>query len=533
MGEATISLTTFRFLAPELILVVTASVIYVGGALVRWRGLWPLVALVGLGLASCALVLQDSHNALSDQASFEVGPLFADAFGSLTRWLAIGIGCLFTLGSWRVGSDRLASELMGSLLLAIAGTMLLGVAGDIVLLFLALEMISIPSYIVLYLGRSQRPSLEATVKYFFLSLLASAILLYGLSFLYGITGTTRLIEMAGTLPVAPPVPGGLDAFLPLAAALIVAGLGFKLGAAPFHFYAPDVYQGGGSAAAAVLAVLPKVAGVVVMLRLFAMIAGAWFPVGWQLLLGLAILTMTVGNVMALWQRNIRRLMAYSSIAHAGFLLLGLSAALAVSSTAARADGFAATLFYLCTYSIATAGVFMALTYLGNGQRDVEAWQELEGVGRSQPIAAAALAACLFSLAGIPILFGFWGKLQIFLAALEVWSSGATGRAWFVAAGIWAAVNAAIAAAYYLKIIAALYFQPLGRGVPATGGKGAALAATVAGLAVILLGGGPGGIDRATHAAADSLRRFDPADSASSSRIAESFADAVPASTLDQ
>ena len=164
MGDPTISSATFRLLAPEILLVATAAVVYVGGAFVRQRGLWQAVALIGWGLAACTLAVQGTPQGTLAQPSLVEGPLLCDAFGHLTRWLGLSLGLLFTLGAGRVGDDRLASEYIGSLLLAIAGTMLLGVAGDIVLLFLSLELISIPSYIVLYLGRDHRRSLEASVK---------------------------------------------------------------------------------------------------------------------------------------------------------------------------------------------------------------------------------------------------------------------------------------------------------------------------------------------------------------------------------
>ena len=177
--------------------------------------------------------------------------------------------------------------------------------------------------------------------------------------------------------------------------LVVAGLGFKIAAVPFHFYAPDVYQGTTNINAGLLAVAPKIAGILALIRLVLAIVPADVHVGWQLMWVLAIVTMTLGNVCALWQKNLRRLMAFSSIAHAGYMLIGLPVALASASS----GGIGATLLYLVVYVLAALGVFAALAYLSDDQREVSSVSELAGLARSRPWVAAALAVCLFSLAG--------------------------------------------------------------------------------------------------------------------------------------
>jgi NADH-quinone oxidoreductase subunit N len=331
------------------------------------------------------------------------------------------------------------------------------------------------------------------MKYFFLSILSSALLLYGFSFLYGI-GKTTLI--AGTAAH----PGIREAFLslsqplaplaPLALVLVAAGLGFKLAVAPLQFYAPDVYQGTTNANAGLLAVAPKIAGIAGLVRLVIIAMPSSAEFAWQLALVLAILTMTIGNVCALWQRNIRRLMAYSSIAHGGYLLIGLAAATAASASADESlrGGTTAMLFYVLVYALATMGTFAALAYLGSARREVDGVEELAGLARSQPVIAGAIAVCMFSLAGIPPLAGFWGKLALFGSAVQLATSGTGGMPlWFTVLAIIGALNAAVAAAYYLRVVAVMYFQPASQTVPAAGGRTAQFSAILCAALVIACG----------------------------------------------
>jgi NADH-quinone oxidoreductase subunit N len=279
-------------------------------------------------------------------------------------------------------------------------------------------MLSIPTYVLLFLGRRDAATSEATVKYFFLSVASSAMLLYGFSFLYGMAGSTSLVNIRDALQAAAGSETGLMALSPVAFVLIFAGLGFRLAAAPFHFYAPDVYQGATSGNAGLLSVLPKIAGIIVFVRLVAVSMPAMGAFAWQLTAAISILTMTIGNVSALWQNNVRRLMAYSSIAHAGYLLIGLAAALALPSAGGAAGGLAAMILYVFVYAFATLGVFAALTHLGAKDRDVEHVDELAGLAKSRPMTAAIIAVCMFSLSGVPPMAGFWGKFTLFRSAVE-------------------------------------------------------------------------------------------------------------------
>jgi NADH-quinone oxidoreductase subunit N len=414
------------------------------------------------------------------------------------RWLALVVGLGFTLMTARLADEELSREYFGCQMLIAAGVMIVSSANELVLLFLGLELLSIPTYVILFLGRRDRASGEATMKYFFLSILSSALLLYGFSFLYGIGQTTII---AGTSAA----PGIREAFassalsdsplgplVPLALVLVLAGLGFRLAIAPLQFYAPDVYQGTTSANAGLLAVAPKIAGVVGLVRLVIVAMPAAADLAWQLALVLSIVTMTIGNICALWQRNIRRLLAYSSIAHGGYLLIGLAAATAATTAGgAYRGGTAAMLFYVLVYGLATMGAFAALAFVGSSRRDVNDVEELSGVARSQPMVAGAMAIFMFSLAGLPPLAGFWGKLNLFTSAIELATGGQQPFSlWFTILSVAGALNAAIAAAYYLRVIAVMYFQPPVAPVAAAGGRAAWLAAVISAGLVILVGALP-------------------------------------------
>jgi NADH-quinone oxidoreductase subunit N len=514
---------TIDLLGPEITLVAAATAMFVAGAFTRNRAWWATAAVVAYLAAGWALAMQTAPWHQSE--AILSGPISTDPMSLGLRWLGLLVGLAFTLVAARLADEELAAEFFGCLLLVAAGVMLTAAANELVLLFLALELVSIPTYVLLFLGRRDRASGEATMKYFFLSILSSALLLYGFSFLYGL-GKTTLIAGTADVPgireaLSPPLPLGegrgegvqaassldphpnplpqgegtlaanpLAPLLPLALTLILAGLGFKLAVAPLQFYAPDVYQGTTNANAGLLAVAPKIAGVAGLIRVvvIAMPAAAEFT--WQLAIVLAVVTMTLGNVCALWQSNVRRLMAYSSIAHGGYLLIGLAAAAGITASgqAAASGGVTAMLLYVLVYALATMGTFAALAYLGSARRETSDVEELAGLARSQPLVAGAIAVFMFSLAGLPPLAGFWGKLSLFGSAVQLATSDSAGLSlWFTVLAVTGALNAAIAAAYYLRIVAVMYFQPAAQPVPAAGGRGALLATLL--LAALVVGAG--------------------------------------------
>jgi NADH-quinone oxidoreductase subunit N len=495
-----VNLETAVLLLPELLLVVAATLILVGGAFYRHRGTWHLAALASFVAAGLLLAFYPPP-----EGFFVKGPVIVDSLAQSLRWLLVIAGVFFTSVSWQSSSRELAPEQIGSIMFSVAGAMLTVSANELVLLFLGLELMSIPVYMLLFVGRRDRDSAEAAAKYFFLSVVSSAVMLYGMSFLYGIGGTTKLIG-AGALPgirdsILLLGDSPLAAFSSAALLLTLVGLGFKFTAVPFHFYAPDVYQGTTAANAGLLATLPKIAAAAAMVRVVTQCLPIEAGHAWQVLLVLSLLSMTIGNVCALWQRNIRRMLAYSSIAHSGYMLIGMTVAQAGvamgGSDISTYNGVTALVFYLVVYTFASLGSFAALTAMGSPTREVNSVDDLAGTGRTQPLAAAALAVFMFSLAGIPPLAGFWGKFSLFMSAIDL-ATQTTGAAstWLIVLSIAAALNAAVAAAYYLRIVGVMYFQAPPAASPSETPlaeqplqqPGGALAASLA-CAVLILGAG--------------------------------------------
>jgi NADH-quinone oxidoreductase subunit N len=468
---------TIHLLTPEIVLIVAAVAIYMGGVFSSERRAWSWIAGGALALAAVALWTQHGPAGVS-------GPLNLDALAWFMRWLALAFGGLLVLSAARPLESNGTSEYVGSLLLTIAGLMLVAGADEMVLLFVGLELISIPTYLLLYLGRSDVPCQESTVKYFFLSVLSSAILLYGLSFLYGVAGATVLPDIRAALGDASQ-PAGFVSLSKLAMALILAGLCFKITAVPFHFYAPDVYQGASYPNAALLSVVPKAAGLIALVRLLVVAMPGMGPYAWQAVLVVSVLTMTLGNILALWQDDLRRLLAYSSIANAGYILIGLAVALADGDAAGPWNGVSALAFYLAAYAAATIGAFAVLEHLGQPGRRIEGVEELAGLGRTRPLAAALLALFMFSLTGVPPLAGFFGKLMVFGSALSA------GGWCFTTLAIVGGLNAAVAAAYYLRVVAVMVFRTPLATPRAQGGAGPWWAALICALAVLAIGVSPG------------------------------------------
>ncbi len=465
---------TLEHLTPEFVLIAVAMLIYTAGLFCDLRRRWKWIGAGGLGAAAVALVWSQQT------APPEGGAIAADALACYIRWLALGMGGLLVMSICRPAAKGMSWH-VGSLLLAVAALMLTAGAGNLILLFASLELISIPIYVLLWLGREGSDSEEVAAKYFFPGILASAMLLYGFAFLYGMTGSTNLGAAAGALADPVGVSGNFGAFAGLARVLVFAGLGFKIAAVPFHFYAPDVFQGTTHGNAALLSTVPKAAGFVVIVRLLGPAMVNAEPGAWRIILLTAVLTMTLGNVLALWQNNLRRLLAYASIAQTGYVLMGLAAA--------PCGGIGAMWFYLDVYAIATIGTFAALEYLGRVERSLDNIDELAGLARTRPAIAAVIAVLMFSLTGIPPLAGFWAKLFVFRSTMDVGTPGL--RPWFVALAVIAAINAVVAAVYYLRLVRVMYFRvPLGT-PKAEGGRGPRLAAVVSAALVILIGILPG------------------------------------------
>ena len=450
------ALRTLSVLAPELILVTVATVMMTAGAFLKLpRRTWAAVA--GLALVLAAIVLNSVWSLAVDPYASVV---LNDPLSGYGRLAFLFTGLIILALAHDQVDDTRAAEFFGALLMLHAGAMLVVAANELVLMFVGLELVSVPTYVLLYLPRRTATTQEAATKYFYLSIFSSALLLFGMAYLYGLTGVSNLKALSHLYHAAPAVYP--TAFGLIAVVFIAAGLGFRVAAVPFHFYAPDVYQGSPTVIAALLAWVPKGIGFVAMLRMLtAVIGGSSALADKAVVLAwvIAVVTMTLGNTVALMQDNLKRLFAYSSIAHAGYLMVGIAAAFrtdAASADAAPYLGAQAVVFYLAAYALMTLGAFGVIIGLSTPERPVETVEDLAGLGQSHPAAAFAMALCLFSLTGVPPLAGFMGKYEIFASVL----SAAQGRdaRFFQILAIIGVLNAAIGAYYYLRIVVAMYFR---------------------------------------------------------------------------
>ncbi len=463
-SEALASL--FKYLVPEMILAVVACVLFLGGTFRASRDIWSAVALLGLGGALLALAFAPKAVSLGEAQT--AVPFLFDPLANWTRCLAFASGLIFVLFSWNEVPEAYVAEHHACLLTIIGGTGLVGASHDLIGLFLALELVSIPTYIMLYLPKHDDASQEASMKYFMLSVFSSALLLFGFSYLYGVTGSTNLSAIFRELGLASSDEIlGVQGLTLVAMLMIVAGLGFRITAVPFHFYAPDVYQGTSTVGAAFLAYIPKIAGFVAMIRVFGYVVpeGVVAPGGVVgkfvseqvpiLLWFLAAFTMTLGNLLAILQDNVKRLLAYSGVAHSGYMLV----ALATAPNVVEADGgngsLAAVLYYLVAYGCMTVGVFLVISMLDRPERSVDTVEDFAGLSRTHPGLALMVAILLFSLIGIPLTAGFTGKFLVFFNTLFV--AGTLGWLYVVLAVV-GMINAAIGGWYYLRLVAVMYLR---------------------------------------------------------------------------
>jgi NADH-quinone oxidoreductase subunit N len=463
---------------PEEVLGLVACVLFLGATFKFSRHVWGTMALVSLVGAAVAMAWCPTTPP-TDVERFNA-PVVSGQLAVFFKGLALATGFVLVLVGWDEGGEERAAEYHACLLLITAGTSLVGCANDLITLFLALELISIPTYVLLYLPRTTPQAQEAAMKYFLLSVFSSTLLLFGFSYLYGVTGTTNLpgileaLQSAASAGKTVPFRG----LVLVSLVMVVAGLGFRITAVPFHFYAPDVYQGTTNPSAALLSIVPKIAGFAALVRVLGFVPGMLAagtgasPLGQQvphLLWILAAVTMTLGNLLALWQDNIRRMLAYSSIANAGYMLIGLAAVPWMKGAAAPENmvgGVEAMLFYLVAYGAMTVGAFAILHLLSNSGRPVETVDDLAGLGRSHPILALTMVVFLLSMIGIPLTAGFLGKLQLFAIAVTLATGGPAGsesepvsqNTLYAILAVVTAVNAAIGAWYYLRLAVAMYLR---------------------------------------------------------------------------
>ena len=383
----------------------------------------------------------------------------------------------------RAGEE--SGEYYALVLFSTSGMLLLASAGDLIVVFLAVELMSLSLYVLAGLFTLRREASEASMKYFLLGVFASAFLLYGIALIYGATGTTNFDRITAAVAGRPHDP----VFL-VGLGLLLVGFGFKISAVPFHMWAPDVYEGAPTSVTALIATGSKAAVFAVLIRLIVAALRSFQP-DWTLLLWvLAVLTMTVGNVVAVAQSNLKRMLAYSSIAHVGYMLVGL--------VAGGPAGTGAVLFYLLAYAFTTAGTFGVITVCERAGHEAVDVADYSGLGRRSPLLALVLSLFLLSLVGIPPLAGFMGKFYVF---------GSAVRAGYLWLAVIAVLNSAVAAYYYLRVIVYMYMrEPEETGAAYVPSFAGALALAIALIEVVVLGLMPAPFADLAQAAAAPLLR---------------------------
>jgi NADH-quinone oxidoreductase subunit N len=437
----------WRAIAPELALLVAGVVLLMVVAFWPQAGRNVLAGLTLAGLATAAALT--AWNWDLQRVAFE-GAVSLDGITRYARAILLAVGVLATLmvvqGDTREGEpDDSPPEQFPLLILALLGMILLAAASDLLVVFIALEILSLSLYVLA--GETRRlAAQEAAMKYFLLGAFSSAFLLYGIALCYGATGTTNLLGIAR----ATGDPTGDGTLLLAGVGLLAVGFCFKVSAVPFHMWTPDVYQGTPTPVAAFMAAATKVAAFAVFLRVFAGALGG-LVVSWRpAIAAVAVVTMLVGAALAVVQTDLKRMLAYSSISHAGYLLVGVAAAATVPA------GVSASMFYLLVYAFMVMGAFMVVQYVSRlGPPDDDAIRErtsledYRGLARRHPWAAGLLAVFMLALTGIPPLSGFWAKYYVFLAGVEA------GLTWLVVVAV---VSSVISAFFYLRVLVVAYLQ---------------------------------------------------------------------------
>jgi NADH-quinone oxidoreductase subunit N len=438
-GNAGVNLSV---ILPELVLVAFAMLVMVADMFTSderpaGRALFAWLALAGVIVTGLLTVSMWGRPAVSFQ-----GMAIADGFAvGLKLIILVATGLAILLSNEYIPQvNKQIGEYYALLLLCAAGMMVMGSATDLITVFLALEIFSLALYILSGLNRFDPRSSEASMKYFLLGAFASAFFVYGAALVYGATGSTQYTAIAKAL-----TDGKAElALLYPGIALLIVGFGFKVSLVPFHMWTPDVYQGAPTPVTAFMSVGTKAASFAAFIRVL-LIALPQQQANWGSALAiLAILTMTVGNLAALRQLSLKRMLAYSSIAHAGYILVGLAGGAPSSADAA--------LFYLFTYAFMNIGAFAIVIVLEKAQENDALQNRAAGLAQRWPVLALLMAIFMFSLSGVPPLAGFFGKLLVFKAAVE------GGYAWLAVIGM---INSAISAYYYLRVTVAMYFEKPG------------------------------------------------------------------------
>jgi NADH-quinone oxidoreductase subunit N len=474
---------------PEILLLTMACVIALADLTVKspLRGATYVLTLMSLG--AVALLLGMAAVSGTTTPGFG-GMIVSDPMGNWLKFFAT-IAMMVTLvyGRGYAGQrDMLrGGEMFTLAMFALLGMFVMISGHNFLVIYLGLELLTLSSYALVALRRDDVQATEAAMKYFVLGALASGFLLYGLSMVYGATGSLALPEVMQAIAGGEATLKGSAQVLTLGLVFVVAGLAFKLGVVPFHMWVPDVYHGAPTAVTLMIGGAPKLAAFAIVIRL--LVEGLQpLAFDWQQMLAvLAVMSLLIGNFAAIAQTNLKRMLAFSTIAQMGFMLLGLLAGVVDGDTGNMANAYGSSMFYVITYVLTTLGTFGVILLLSRSGFESENISDLAGLNQRSPLYAGVMAICMFSLAGVPPLVGFYAKLSVLQALLA--SSGA----FYVGLAVFAVIMSLIGAFYYLRLVKVMYFDAPTQTAEIEAGLDARSVLSVNGALVLLLGILPGGL----------------------------------------
>ncbi|MCC6474365.1 MAG: NADH-quinone oxidoreductase subunit NuoN [Burkholderiales bacterium] len=450
----------------------------------RWRGLSYALSLATL--AGCAVCTAYVMGMTGGEVAYTFNGMFvSDRMASVLKLFAyLGVAlCLVYSRAYLRERNLLKGEYFVLVLLATLGMMVMMSANHFLTVYLGLELMSLCLYTLVALNRESTAATEAAMKYFVLGALASGLLLYGMSILYGTTGSLEITSVANALRGG---ASGSRTILAFGLVFLVAGIAFKLGVVPFHMWIPDVYHGAPTAVTLFLGAAPKLAAFAMAMRLLVGAAGSPpLALDWQMMLVLlSVLSMAVGNLAAIAQSNIKRMLAYSTIAHMGFMLLGLASGVVDGNRLSAPGAYGAAMFYALTYMLMSLVAFGMVVVLSRAGYEAEHISDFRGLNRRSPWFAAMMMLAMFSLAGIPPLVGFYAKLAVLSAVIEA------GHVWLAVVAV---AFSLIGAFYYLRVVKLMYFDEPTQQGPVRPQLDTGVLLSANGLALLALGVFPGAL----------------------------------------
>jgi NADH-quinone oxidoreductase subunit N len=463
----------YFLLFPVIMIIALSFFVILAGLFIKQKKALGYVTISGL-LAAFLVTLSD----FNADASLFYNSIVIDPFVQFFNLLFLMVSLLVCIASLEYyGNNPNQDEYYSLLLLATAGMMFVSLSNDLIILFVGFELVSLPTYILAGFDKKNPRSMEASLKYFIIGALSSAILLFGISFIYGVIGATNLEVILSHSVALVRSPIAL-----LGMIFIFVGFGFKMALVPFHMWAPDTYEGAPPVVSAFLSAGSKTVGFVAAFRVF-LIALIAIKLGWYIAFAiLAVITMSVGNVIAIAQRSVKRMLAYSSIAHAGYVIIAF--VVIAHSTDVAQYALAGGILHALSHAIGKAGAFIVTAFVGymimrngGGNSGADTIEDYDGLGKRAPITALLMTILLFSLAGIPPTFGFYTKFILFLSAVQ------GGLLWLA---IIAVLNSALSVYYYAKVVMRIYWsEPKGEKIIEP--RGYVLAVLLAVVAIIILG----------------------------------------------